>query len=268
MKYLLFTALFAVFTFCPVSHANLPSSTPNVQALQLMAQLPPELPQRVLGLAYDGNVFWTTVYLDGRYVTLDPNTLKWSVSTDTKANEAINEVSGKLKSAAGICFVNGKLWIAGAYGNSFGSIDPAEWKIDRVFKDKQREDPSSQSYSSMGCDGSHLWIAWHWFRYDLPVSETQQLLKIDPETGKVVAVYPLPGGTRVDATHGLTWDGTRLWHAKDNRLTSIDPDTGRVIDEYKLPLLKRPSGLAWDGHALWIIEFDGKVWRLPFLTHH
>jgi hypothetical protein len=36
-----------------------------------------------------------------------------------------------------------------------------------------------------------------------------------------------------------------------------------VTGEYKLDQLKRPSGLAYDGSALWIAEFDGKIWRLP-----
>jgi hypothetical protein len=89
-------------------------------------------------------------------------------------------------------------------------------------------------------------------------------LKVDPDTGKVVAQYPVPPGKRNDATHGLTWDGSKLWHIKDNRLSSIDASTGKVISQYTLAEIKRASGLAWDGGALWISEFDGKIWRLPF----
>jgi hypothetical protein len=50
---------------------------------------------------------------------------------------------------------------------------------------------------------------------------------------------------------------------KDGKLSAID-STGKVTAEYWLDQIKRPSGLAWNGEALWIIEFDGKVWRLPF----
>jgi hypothetical protein len=99
-------------------------------------------------------------------------------------------------------------------------------------------------------------------RYNLPTSETQRLLKVEPETGKVVAEYPLPCGTDNDMTHALTWDGSRLWHAKDNKLSTIDPATGRVTEMCILNDLKRPSGLAWDGQSLWIAEFDGKIWKL------
>jgi hypothetical protein len=69
------------------------------------------------------------------------------------------------------------------------------------------------------CDGANVWVALHWLKHALPVSTTQVLLKLDPADGKVLAQYPLPGGTRNDMTHGLTWDGLRLWHIKDNKLS-------------------------------------------------
>jgi hypothetical protein len=90
------------------------------------------------------------------------------------------------------------------------------------------------------------------------------LLKVEPATGRVVGEFPAPAGTRNDMTHGLTWDGSRLWHMKDRRLSAVDPSTGQVTAQYTLEPLRRPSGLAWDGSALWIAEFDGKIWRLPF----
>jgi hypothetical protein len=51
---------------------------------------------------------------------------------------------------------------------------------------------------------------------------------------------------------------------KDNRLSSIEPSTGEVTATYVLDGIKRPSGLAWANNALWIAEFEGKIWRLPF----
>lgn len=222
-----------------------------------------------MGLAFDGEKLWAMIYLGrGRYATLAPSTLGWEVSDGEERHKAIREVSGAFQSPGAVCFANGKLWVAGAYGESFGAIDMQGWKVELSFRGKQREDGASQSYSSMAYDGSHLWIAWHWFKYKLPASQTQLLLKVEPETGKVVGEYPAPAGTRNDGTHGLTWDGARLWHAKDNRLSSIDPATGRVTAQYIVNQIKRPSGLAWDGQALWIAEFDGKVWRLPFQGAH
>ena len=257
--------MLALLLICPCANAGTNSGPPDVGQLQLVAQLPAELPQRIAGFAYDGEKFWATVYLGrGRYATLDPWTLSWKLSDEEVPHKAIREVSGAFESPGAICFADGNLWVAGAYGESFGSIDMRDWKVGRLFKGKQREDSASQSYSSMVHDGSHLWIAWHWFKYKLPVSRTQLLLKIEPETGIVVGEYPAPAGTRNDGTHGLAWDGTRLWHAKDSKLSAVDPTTGRVTARYSLDQIKRPSGLAWDGEALWIAEFDGKIWRLPF----
>ena len=274
MRNFLLLSLAAVFVVCTAStsiartgyaksrEANV---EPDVSKLKLVAQLPPELPQRVMGLAFDGEKLWATIYLGaGRYGMLDPFTLSWTIDYELERHRVIRDVAGAFGSPGAVTFANDTLWIAGAYGESFGSIDTQTWKVKQVFKGKQRQGPGSQSYSSIAHDGHHLWIAWHWFRYQLPVSETQVLLKVVPESGKVVARYPLPGGTRPDGTHGLTWDGERLWHMKDQKLVSIDPLTGRVIGKYVLEELRRPSGLAWVHDALWISEFDGKIWRLPF----
>ncbi|HEX5832413.1 MAG TPA: hypothetical protein VFY34_01085 [Pyrinomonadaceae bacterium] len=267
MRKTLLVTLLLIVT-CPWAHAGAPANTPSIGGLQLVAQFPAELPQRLSGFAYDGEKFWATVYHGrGRYATLDPSTLLWTINNDAEQHRTISDVSGLFQSPAALCFINRELWVAGSYGQSFGSIDTQDWKIQRVFKGKQREDPKSQAYASMAFDGRHLWIAWHWLRYELPTSQTQLLLKIEPETGKVVAEYPVPAGTRIDLTHGLTWDGSMLWHAKDNRLSAIDPATGQVVAGYLLPQIKRPSGLAWDGYALWIAEFDGKIWRLPVFAN-
>lgn len=259
-------SVLAILISCTCANAT-PSFAPNAGGLKLVAQLPAELPQRIKGFAYDGEKLWTAIYHGGGvYAILDPTTLQWTISKESKQHAAIRRVSGAFESPGALCFIDAKLWIAGAYGDSFGSIDTRHWTVERLFKGKQRQDWASQSYSSMAYDGTHLWIAWHWFKYALPTSQTQLLLKIEPETGKVVGEYPLMPGTRNDGTHGLAWDGSSLWHAKDNNLVSMDPSTGLVTSQYLLRQIKRPSGLAWDGSAMWIAEFDGKIWHLPFVA--
>lgn len=249
-----------------VSEATRSVSTgPNLGELTLVTRLPRELPQQVTGFAFDGEKLWAALYVGkGRYATLDPSTLTWKKSESEEHHKAIREVAGAIQSPGGICFINGRLWVGGANGESFGSIDLATWKIDRLFKGKQRNVRASQSYASFACDGNSVWIAWHWFNYKLPDSEVQLLLQVNPETGKVIKELPLPIGRRNDGTHGLTWDGNVLWHMKGSNLSAIDPATGAEVVRYVLDPIKRASGLAWDGKALWIIEFDGAVWHLPF----
>lgn len=264
MRNVLLTSALALLFILSCVNAGSSSASLDLPGPKLVAQLPDGVPQRVKGLTYDGEKLWAGIYQGGgAYVTLDPSTLKWNVSNEDKPRRAIIKVAGVIDSPGAICFVDGKLWVAGNNGQSLGIVDPHDWSVERVFTRKQRpENDASQSYSSMAYDGNHVWVAWHWCKYDVHVSYTQRLLKIDPDTGSVVAEYPLPPGSASDVTHGLTWDGTWLWHAKDDRLSAIDPATGRAIAQYKLGKVKRPSGLAWDGRALWIIEFDGKVWRL------
>lgn len=265
MRSVVLACLLAIFIAQPSAKAAPAKAIPDLQGLQLVSQLPSELPQRIMGFAYDGEKLWATVYLGrGSYATLNPSTLEWTISEKEIAHRAIGEVAGAFQSPGSISFINGKLWIGGAYGDSFGSIDMSEWKIENKFKGKQREDRASQSYASMAYDGTYLWIAWHRTTCKPLQSEFQLLLKVDPATGKVMHEYPLPAGTPNDMTHGLTFDGSVLWHAKDCKLSAIDPSTGAIVTEYILPQLKRPSGLAWDGRTLWIAEFDGKIWRLPF----
>src|ERR1044072_2045577 len=262
---LLLAFLLISFVTRPTVSAASVNLGPDFEQLKFITELTPEVPRRVSSIAFDGEKLWVGIYEGhGIYATLDPSSLKWTIGNTQKSSEAITKVSGVFYSPGGLCFVNGKLWIGASYGDSFGSIDPRDWKIENKFSVRQRPDSASQSYSGLAYDGSHLWIAWHWNKYSFPLSQTQLLLKVEPKSGLVIAEYPLPPGEPRDVTHGLTFDGSLLWHAKGNHLASIDPSTGQVVAEYRLNQIKRVSGLAWDDKGLWISEFDGKIWRLPF----
>ena len=246
MKSIFLLTAAAAIALCLRTPTSAQTTRPEIGQLERASQLPQTLPQRVMGLAYDGENLWATVYLgQGQYGKLDPLTLSWAIDDEKEHHRAITGVARAFGSPGGLCFVNQTLWVVGAYGRSFGSINTGTWKVEKLFEGKRLEDAASQFYSSIACDGSHLWIAWHWFRYDLPTTQTQLLLKVDPETGKTIAEYAAPGGTRSDGAAGLTWDGSKLWYMKDENLSAIDPATGAVVDRYELADVKRPSGLAW-----------------------
>ena len=71
------------------------AGTPDVSQLKLVTQLPGELPQRVEGLAYDGEKLWATVYHGkGMYAILDPITLGWAPMNESEHYQVISNVAG------------------------------------------------------------------------------------------------------------------------------------------------------------------------------
>lgn len=255
-----------VIGFLAVAFGSLPyaQKRPVIEELTHVSQVPAEIPQRISGMAFDGEKLWFSVYHSrGRYATYNDQTGEWKYSADETHHNAIRGISQPFSSTSGIAF-NGKiLWLGGSYGESLGSINLDAGQIEKHFTGKLRSDlHNSQSYSSLAFDGKDLWAAWHMTEYKRPASESQQLLKIDQNSGEVLETYPLPPGSRRDVVHGLTFDGETLWHIKDRKLSAINLQ-GRVLSQFILKDLNRPSGLAWDGQFLWIVEFPGKLWKLP-----
>lgn len=253
-------ALLAV-SFGLLVHAQ---KRPVIEELTQVSQVPAEIPQRISGMAFDGEKLWLSVYHGkGHYATFDDKSGAWSYSADEMHHSAIRKIAQPFSTASGIAFDGKILWVGGSYGESLGSIDLSTWQVGRHFTGKRRTDVhTSQHYSSLAFDGNDLWAAWHMSEYKLPASESQQLLKINQDSGEILETFPLPPGTRSDVTHGLTFDGETLWHIKDKKLSAIDLQ-GRVLSQFILKDVNRPSGLAWDGQFLWIVEFPGKLWRLP-----
>lgn len=237
---------------------------PVIDAIVQVSQVPSEIPQRITGMAFDGEKLWFSVYLSrGHYATFNIQTDQWTYSENETHHDAIAKISQPFTSVSGIAFNGRTMWLGGSYGESLGSINLDSWQVDRSFSRLLRPDVhNSQSYSSLAYEGTNLWAAWHMFEYKRADSESQKLLKIDQETGQVLEQYALPPGSRADGVHGLTFDGQSLWHIKNRRLSSINLK-GEVISQFELKALSRPSGLAWDGQTLWIVEFDGKLWKMP-----
>jgi hypothetical protein len=58
---------------------------------------------------------------------------------------------------------------------------------------------------------------------------------------------PFPG---VEAVHGLTFDGTRIWFASGDRINALDPTSGTVVGAIEVPA---DAGTAFDGTHLFQI---------------
>ncbi len=89
-------------------------------------------------------------------------------------------------------------------------------------------------------DGQAVWTA---------TLDTDQLLKLDPVTGAVLARFPTPG----PQAWGLAFDGSALWlnDFAERRIYEIDPETGRVGSSFVVPeRFGGAKGLTWTGEAL------------------
>ena len=123
MRSLLGFYVVAVFLLSAPITLTAQAGDPNLGELKLVAQLPAELPQRIMGFAHDGEKFWVTIYHGrGRYATLDPSRLSWESNNENEHYNVIRNVAGAFESPGGICFAKGMLWVTGSYGESFGSI--------------------------------------------------------------------------------------------------------------------------------------------------
>lgn len=62
----------------------------------------------------------------------------------------------------------------------------------------------------------------------------------------------------VDAIHGVTWDGSRVWFAAGDRIHAIDPDSGRQVAAIDVP---GHAGTAFDGRCLYQIA-ENRILRI------
>ena len=100
--------------------------------------------------------------------------------------------------------------------------------------------------SGLAFDGEHVWAA---------CAGADQLLKVQPGTGKVVAKYSLPG------PQGLAFDGEYMWVAHSEGVTRLKALDGSESETFPVGPSSR---LVFDGAHIWVAGSgtDG----LPTLT--
>lgn len=86
---------------------------------------------------------------------------------------------------------------------------------------------------------------------------TGEIVKADPETGRTLARYPVPGGGGV---HGLEFAEDTLWitSLKLQKLSQVDPKDFRLIRQIPVHL-GRAHGLAWDPPGIWCMHSTDRV---------
>ena len=116
------------------------------------------------------------------------------------------------------------------------ALDPASGKIVRSI------DVAAQAGTAF--DGRHL--------FQLAGGRIQ---KVDPETGRVVATIPAPGG---GGDSGLAWAEGTLWvgQYRDRKIHQVDPQTGAIL---RTIVSKRfVTGVTWVDGELWHGTWEGE----------
>jgi serine/threonine-protein kinase len=181
----------------------------------------------VFGLLAVGGLIAAVLYL-GRDSLFGPGVISYPVGDSPRA----------------LLFSGESLWVANFFGNSVTELAASgcasgETSCGGLIGTYSVDDlPVGLAF-----DGQHVWAA---------SSLKQSLSALDPETGKVVASYPLP-----HVPSALTWAESALWTANAiaGTVTKVSPD-GRMLAD--IPVGEGPFALTFDGASLWIANKDGK----------
>ena len=127
----------------------------------------------------------------------------------------------------GVSYNGHSLWFAA--GDKLNAVDPASGKVRRSL--------DVAAHAGTAFDGKHLF----------QIAEAS-IQKIDPETGRVLATIPAPGG---GGDSGLAWAEGMLWvgEYRARKIHQIDPETGAVLRTIESK--RYVTGVTWLDGELW-----------------
>jgi len=133
----------------------------------------------------------------------------------------------------GVTHDGDRVWFAA--GNALLALDPASGTTLRSI--------AIVANAGTAFDGRHL--------FQLAAGRIQ---KIDPETGRVLATIPAPGG---GGDSGLTWAEGTLWvgQYRDRKIYQIDPETGAILRTIESK--RFVTGVTWTDGELWHGTWEG-----------
>src|SRR5450631_1285060 len=127
----------------------------------------------------------------------------------------------------GVTFDGQNAWFAS--GGALNAFDPASGTMLRSI--------DVAAHAGTAFDG----------RYLFQIAEAR-IQKIDPQTGRVLATIPAPGG---GGDSGLAWAEGSLWvgQHRDRKIHQIDPETGAI--QRTIESNRFVTGVTWVDGELW-----------------
>jgi glutamine cyclotransferase len=138
-----------------------------------------------------------------------------------------------VEQVGGVTFDGTKVWFAS--GARLNSLDPASGQPQGTL--------DIAAHAGTAFDGKHLF----------QIAENQ-ILKVDPETGRVLATIPAPAGIN----SGLAWAEGSLWvgQYRDRKILQVDPQTGAVLRTIESN--RFVTGVTWVDGELWHGTWEGE----------
>jgi len=127
----------------------------------------------------------------------------------------------------GVTYDGHDVWFA--CGDKLNALDPANGKTRRSI--------DVAAHAGTAFDG----------RYLFQIAESR-IQKIDPQTGRVLATIPAPGG---GGDSGLAWAEGTLWvgEYRERKIHQVDPQTGAVLRTIQSN--RFVTGVTWVDGELW-----------------
>jgi glutamine cyclotransferase len=134
----------------------------------------------------------------------------------------------------GVTYDGRQVWFAS--GASLHAFDPVSGKPARSI--------DVAAHAGTAFDGRHLF----------QIAE-DRIQKIDPNTGRVLATIPAPGG---GGDSGLAWAEGTLWvgQYRDRKIHQVDPETGAVLRT--IESTRFVTGVSWIDGELWHATWEGE----------
>jgi transglutaminase-like putative cysteine protease len=160
-----------------------------------------------------------------------------SFSAETHPGQLIRTIPCPSPCPTGIAAAGNSLWIIDRFTDKIYEMDRESGKVLREL-----ESPCFQPTGLTVDNEGKLWVG-----SDMPDFSHDQLYRLDPDSGDVIAVIPSP----LDYVRSVAWQGNALWvGTRKEQLVRVDPDDGSVLSTSPVPSAAI-SALGFDGKYLW-----------------